>query len=715
MTRRRTYLTAGGILLGSVLVAAVMVALRPDPPLRPPDSGIPYAATAPAVAGEGAIPVYGAGTVRPSAEINVAAEINGKVSWVAPTFQSGGRVREGQVLFRIDDADYQNRVRQARANVAAQQVALLQAEEEARIARSEYAQYRNREASSTTASPLTLREPQLEAARAALARDSAGLADAELALSRTAVRAPFDGVVRDEAVDIGQFVSAGVGVGRLYAADAVEVVVPLSDADVALIPGLWELESGGSRVAARVIAEYGDERYAWQGQVDRVEASLDAQTRTIDVIVRVPEPFAAGAREGADEGASWTRSPPLLVGKFVEVRIDGAEPSRYFVLRRPALRTGDEVWAVRDDTLVTIVPVRVLQRSDDDVFVIGALEGGQPVVVGGLRIATEGMRVRTAASEENPDGETTETAAQVHDPNYLGTFSIIGRDPDTGQLGMGVQSKAFGAGNRAMHAKGGLVIIAHQAAANPMYGAIGIELLQAGYSPEEALAMMVASDEGRDRRQTAILDQQGRTAAWTGTGASDWKGHKCGVDYCAQGNILTGPEVVDAMAASFESSTGPLAERLMDALDAAQAAGGDARGMQSGAILVVAPRVNGGYSDRVVDIRVDDHDEPLVELRRVLHMYRSGQMLREAGRMRRDGDLRGAVALVREATRKSPENDNVWVSMAAMLFESGREDAAFEALERAVELNPGRRRTLPRDDDFASVRDDPRFLRIIGN
>jgi len=142
-------------------------------------------------------------------------------------------------------------------------------------------------------------------------------------------------------------------------------------------------------------------------------------------------------------------------------------------------------------------------------------------------------------------------AAQEHDPDYLATYSIIARDPGTGELGMGVQSKAFGAGNRAMHAKGGLVIIAHQAAANPMYGAIGIELLQAGYSPEEALEMMVGSDEGRDRRQVAILDQQGRTAAWTGAGASDWKGHRCGVAYCAQGNILTGPEVVDAMAASF--------------------------------------------------------------------------------------------------------------------------------------------------------------------
>ncbi|WP_419165407.1 DUF1028 domain-containing protein [Candidatus Palauibacter sp.] len=305
-------------------------------------------------------------------------------------------------------------------------------------------------------------------------------------------------------------------------------------------------------------------------------------------------------------------------------------------------------------------------------------------------------------------------SAGIHDPNYLGTYSIIGRDPDTGQLGMGVQSKAFGAGNRAMHAKGGLVIIAHQAAANPMYGAIGIELLQAGYSPEEALEIMVASDEGRDRRQVSILDQEGRTAAWTGTGASDWKGHRCGVNYCAQGNILTGPEVVAAMAASFESSTGTLAERLMDALDAAQTAGGDARGMQSGAILVVAPRVNGGYSDRVVDIRVDDHDEPLVEMRRVLNVYRSGQMLREAGQMRRDGDLEGAEARAREASRASPGNDNVWVSLASILLELGREEDAFAALERAVELNPGRRRTLPRDNAFEGVRDDPRFLRIVG-
>jgi uncharacterized Ntn-hydrolase superfamily protein len=301
-----------------------------------------------------------------------------------------------------------------------------------------------------------------------------------------------------------------------------------------------------------------------------------------------------------------------------------------------------------------------------------------------------------------------------YDPNYLGTFSIIGRDPETGELGMGVQSKAFGAGNRAMHAKGGLVIIAHQAAANPMYGGIGIELLQTGYTPQEALDMMVASDEGRDRRQVAILDIEGRTAAWTGEGASDWKGHRCGVDFCAQGNIIAGPEVIDAMAESFQRSRGPLAERLMDALDAAQAAGGDVRGMQSGAILVVRERAGGGYSDRVVDIRVDDHDEPLVEMRRVLNVYFSGLMLRDASRLRADGDLVGALQTASAARDRSPANDNAWVALGEIYLEMGREADAFVAIERAVELNPGRKFTLPRDDDFESVHGHPEFRRIVG-
>ena len=393
MTRGKSLLVASAILLISVSVAYLMVWLKTEPEIRPLTSRAPFAITAPAVVGTGAIPVYGAGTVRPVAEIDVAAEINGKVIWVDPAFQSGGRVRKGQILFRIDDADYRNRVQQARANVAAQHVALLRAREEAQIARAEYAQFRRGQTDIAEANPLALWEPQIEAARAAVVRDSAVLADAELALARTKVRAPFRGVVQTESIDMGQFVLAGQSVGRLYATDAVEVVVPLSDANAILIPGLWELKAGDGdrRVQARVIAEYGDGSYAWEGYVDRAEASLDEQTRTIDVIVRVPNPFASGTRV---EAAGVDPGPPLLVGKFVKVQIEGIVPDRYFILRRSALRPGNEVWAVRDDTRLTIVPVRVLQRSDDQVFVTGTLKAGQAVVIGGIQVATEGMEVR---------------------------------------------------------------------------------------------------------------------------------------------------------------------------------------------------------------------------------------------------------------------------------------------------------------------------------
>lgn len=395
MSRLRNLLIAVGILGGAIVIAVVMVSLRPDPPVRPPPSTVPFVNTGVAASSEGAIPVHGAGTVRPRAEIDVAAQVSGKVTWVAPAFQGGGRVSADDVLFRIEDADYQNRVQQAKANVAAQAVALLQAEEEARIAREEYQRMQRRDGGTGgQASPLTLKEPQLRAAQAALARDEAALADAELALSRTEVKAPFSGAVRHETVDPGQYVGPGQSVGRLYAADAFEVVVPLSDADAALIPDLWRLVAGDGyrRVQATVYADYGDGRYMWRGYVDRAEAALDEQTRTIDVVVRVPNPFRSGmSADGEEDGPA---GPPLLVGQFVDVQIDGVAPARYFAVPRAALRTDNEIWAVRGSA-VTIVPVQVLQRIDDVVYVTGGLEDGQMVVVGGIQIATEGMEVRT--------------------------------------------------------------------------------------------------------------------------------------------------------------------------------------------------------------------------------------------------------------------------------------------------------------------------------
>ena len=398
MSQRTGWAIGGLILIGAIAAAASMVLLRPEPASRPPQALVPFALTAPVEAGEGAIPVHAAGTVRPLAEVDVAAEVSGKVVWVAPAFQSSGRVREGQPLFRIEDTDYLGRVQQARANVALQRVELLKVEEEAAVARSQYERFRERqggEADSGAPSPLALWEPQLQAARRALERDGAVLREAALNLARTEIRAPFDGIVRSESVDVGQYVAAGQSVGRLYASGSVEVVVPLSDDAAALLPGLWDLRAGeaDTRIAARVIAEYGDGSYAWDGYLDRGAVTLDERTRTIDAIVRVPRPFSNGAP--VDDGLDPATAPPLLVGKFVDVELQGLAPEQYFRVPDSALRTGDEVWAVRDGK-VTIVPVRVLQRSDNVVYLTGTLEVNQPVVTGGVRLATEGMAVQTA-------------------------------------------------------------------------------------------------------------------------------------------------------------------------------------------------------------------------------------------------------------------------------------------------------------------------------
>ena len=388
LSRIRSFLVAAVILGASVGVAYLLVSLAPEPARTEPPPQIPFAQTARVTAVSGAIPVYGAGSVRPSAEIDVAPQVGGRVVWVDPGFQSGGRVKAGQTLFRLEEADYLYRVQEARASLAARRVALLQEEEQAAIARDQFELYSERQGdtpSPAAVNPLTLREPQLKAARAALGRDEALLAAADLALARTRVTAPFDGFVREESVGVGQIVAPGQPVGRLYAADAVEVVVPLTSSQADLIPGLWDLEPGDGdrRVGARVVARYGGGSHAWEGYVDRGETSVDERTRTVDVIVRVPDPFAGS-------------NPPLLVGAFVEVEIEGLRLDRYFKVPRAGLRPGNEVWLAKEG-LVSIVSVQVLQRGDDEVFVTGGLESGQAVITGGVQFATEGMRVLTDA------------------------------------------------------------------------------------------------------------------------------------------------------------------------------------------------------------------------------------------------------------------------------------------------------------------------------
>jgi uncharacterized Ntn-hydrolase superfamily protein len=210
------------------------------------------------------------------------------------------------------------------------------------------------------------------------------------------------------------------------------------------------------------------------------------------------------------------------------------------------------------------------------------------------------------------------------DSSLVATYSIAACDPDAKQWGVATQSKFLAVGSVVPWAQPGVGAIATQAYANPRYGPDGLELLRGGMTAKEVVERFVSADDGRDHRQLGIVDRDGRAATYTGTECFEWAGGRAGRCYAAQGNILVSEATVDAMAETFESSSGPLAERLLDCLDAAQAAGGDRRGQQSGALLVVER--GGGYaglSDEVVDLRVDEHPRPLDELRRIYWMHQA--------------------------------------------------------------------------------------------
>jgi uncharacterized Ntn-hydrolase superfamily protein len=211
----------------------------------------------------------------------------------------------------------------------------------------------------------------------------------------------------------------------------------------------------------------------------------------------------------------------------------------------------------------------------------------------------------------------------ARDP-VVATYSIAACDLEVGQWGVAVQSKFLAVGSVVPWAEPGVGAIATQAYANPRYGPDGLALLRGGLSASEVVERLTADDDGRAERQLGVVDRDGNSASWTGPECNDWAGHGTGPGYAAQGNILVGEETVAALAATFEANEHlPLMQRLIECLAAAQAAGGDRRGQQSASLLVV--QRDGGYaglSDILVDLRVDDHERPIEELRRIYGLHR---------------------------------------------------------------------------------------------
>jgi len=224
----------------------------------------------------------------------------------------------------------------------------------------------------------------------------------------------------------------------------------------------------------------------------------------------------------------------------------------------------------------------------------------------------------------------------------VATFSLVARDPDTGELGVAVQSKIVAVGTIVPFARAGVGAVATQALANTRYGPVALALLEGGATPAEIIEIFREQDPDIALRQVGILSATGETAHFTGEECLAWAGSVSGEDYTVQGNILTGPEVIGAMAKAFEESEGVLAERMLAALEAGQEAGGDKRGRQSAALLIVREGWGyGGQNDRFRDLRVDEHAEPIRELRRVYEKHRALFPRPDAGRDRPPGDPAG--------------------------------------------------------------------------
>jgi len=380
-----------------VLGLVLLIVFRPQPAAQEPPRRVPLVVTAPADVRSGNLTIRGSGTVRPKSQIVMSSQVAGRVEWVSSAFASGGRFEEGDLLLRIEEADYVNRVDAASAAVAQRQVEVLQWEEEQALAREEYQRLLAREGmdapDSASLSSLIFREPQLQAAQAGLRSAEAQLADARLALGRTRLVAPFDGIVRSKSVDVGQYVAPGQNLGSLYDTDEVEIVVPLTDTEASLVEGLWEAGAGdeATRIPATVRATFGGREHEWPAYVDRAEGALNQETRAVDVVVRVPDPFMS------DEAG---RRPPLLLGTYASVDIQGVAREAYAVLPRMALRDGVAVYVVENDTLLVVRPAVVLQEIGGDVFVSADIAAGEPVVVSPMNIVTDSMVVQVANGGE---------------------------------------------------------------------------------------------------------------------------------------------------------------------------------------------------------------------------------------------------------------------------------------------------------------------------
>jgi RND family efflux transporter MFP subunit len=385
-------------------------AMKPEPEKKDePRAGLNVFAE-PVRTGALTLTVNAQGEVKPRREIVVAPQISGRISYVSPDFIDGGFIRRGQVLIRVESQDYELGVVRARSSVASAEQRLAR-----EIAESELALQDLEDLGMKDASPLARREPQLAEARAALEAAKAQLQDAELALARTAVVAPFDGRVRERNVDIGQVVAPGQSLGRVFATDVVEVSLPLKDAELGRLGLPIAFADSPQTPGPEVIftATVGGVPRTWKGQVVRTGAAINPQTRQINVIAELKDPFGKGADEGA----------PMAPGLFVNAQIVGRSLDQVLIAPRAALRGTDKLYIGDPKSgKLSIRTIDVTFSDKDGAYFHEGAEAGELAIISPIQAPFDGMSLTVMQRME--DG-----TVKVHNPPKPPAGEAKGAEP----------------------------------------------------------------------------------------------------------------------------------------------------------------------------------------------------------------------------------------------------------------------------------------------
>ena len=371
------------ILLAAAAGAYLVFMSRPEPEIRRPEVVPPLVRVVPVIKQDVELSVASQGTVEPRVESELVPEVSGRVLRVSPALVGGGFFAEGEVLLEVDPFDYRQAVVEERARVAQERLRLAREEAEAEVARREWVDL----GGGDEANPLTMREPQLADARAAVEAAEAMLQRAERDLERTTIRAPFDGRVRRKQVDVGQYITRGAPVATIYSVDAAEVRLPLPDREIAYLDlrlDARDQATAGGEPVVTLRAQFAGRLHEWRGRIVRTEGEIDPRTRMVHVVARVDDPYGRKRSH---------RSMPLAVGMFVHAEIAGRTARNVALLPRAALRAGDRVWVVNDER-IHFRPVEVLRAERDVVLIAGGLENGELVCISPMEAVTDGMRVR---------------------------------------------------------------------------------------------------------------------------------------------------------------------------------------------------------------------------------------------------------------------------------------------------------------------------------